>query len=185
MSCETFDIVDQNNNSLNIVKSRDEVHKNLIDWHRVTHIWIVNSEKQILCQQRSLKKDANPGKWQSFFGGHLKSGENYEQNAIGELKEELGTDINADSLRALYIRKSETAKHFAHVYVLKLDKDISKFSYNDKEVEQVKWFSIENLNQAISKQEFCNSLDEKVFEFIFSGRKPSLLRRGRKKVKVG
>lgn len=165
MNNETFDLVDENNNPINLTKSRDKVHQNLTDWHRATHIWIVNSKKQVLCQQRSLKKDANPGKWQSFFGGHLKSGETYKQNAIQELKEELGINI-INNLHTLYIRKSETAKHFAQVYVLKLDRDISKLSFNDQEVEQVKWFSVENLKEAINQQEFCNSLDERVIEFI-------------------
>lgn len=166
MSAEQFDIFDQNNKSLGRQRTRDEVHKYLKDWHRATHIWIFNNKHQILCQQRSLEKDSNPGKWQSFFGGHLKAGETYEQSALKELKEELGIKINSSCLEPLYIRKSDTAKHFSQVYVLKLDKNISEFSFDDNEVEKVEWFEIKDLKKAINKQEFCNSIDEKVISYI-------------------
>jgi hypothetical protein len=40
---EQFDIYDQNNQPLNIVKPRSEVHTEG-DWHRTIHIWILNSK---------------------------------------------------------------------------------------------------------------------------------------------
>lgn len=72
-------------NELLLVVNRDDqpieplprgfVHNNGI-WHRVVHIWIIK-QGEVLCQQRSLSKDLNPGKWESFFGGHLTPGDSY------------------------------------------------------------------------------------------------------------
>lgn len=67
MSQEFFDIVDENNIPTGEVRSREEVHREKKDWHRAVHIWIINNRSEILCQQRSWKKDGNPGMWQSFF----------------------------------------------------------------------------------------------------------------------
>jgi 16S rRNA (adenine1518-N6/adenine1519-N6)-dimethyltransferase len=83
---EAFDIVDENNQPVGEQKLRSVVHKELKDWHRATSIVIVNDKKEILCQQRSLKKDREPGMWQAGFGGHLKAGQTYLENAIEELE---------------------------------------------------------------------------------------------------
>jgi isopentenyldiphosphate isomerase len=163
---ELFDIVSEQNLPLDITKPRTIVHEEMKDWHRVTHIWIANKNNQILCQQRSLTKDKNPGKWQSFFGGHLKAGQTYEANAISELTEELGVNITTEQLIPLYIRKSESQKHFAQVYLVEWQGDPSELRFNDGEVAQVKWYNLDDLEQAISKDQFCNSMDNKVKEYL-------------------
>lgn len=64
--------VDDNNNPIEPLP-RKFVHANSV-WHRVSHIYVVNTQnKQILCQQRSLKKDALPGIQEAYFGGHVLS----------------------------------------------------------------------------------------------------------------
>ena len=163
---ELFDIVNEKNNSLGFTKPREEVHKNLEYWHRTTHIWIVNTQDQILCQQRSSKKDANPGKWQSFFGGHLRAGESYEENAISELKEELGIEVDTSQLIPLYIRKSETSKHFGQVYILVINKNVEELKIDKEEIEKVEWASLVDLEESIKAGEYCNGIDDKVVEWI-------------------
>ncbi len=166
MTEECFDIVDENNEPTGEVKSRAEVHKAGQDWHRASGIWIINSKKQILCQRRSHKKDVHPGLWQSFLGGHLKAGETYIQNAIGELNEELGLEISADDLMPLFIKKSDKMKHFSQIYILKLDKDEKDFKFNDGEVEQVGWFDIYSLKRDIEAGKFCNTLYPEVLDYM-------------------
>lgn len=165
---ELFDIVNENNQSLHIQKSRTMVHGSEPAWHRTTHIWIINDKKEMLCQQRSLTKDANPGKWQSFFGGHLKAGQTYEQNAVEELKEELGINANSRDLIPLYIRKSESAKHFAQVYVLRWDGSINDLHFDDDEVVKIMWFSQDELEKGIAGGQFCNAIDGRVIGYLSS-----------------
>lgn len=163
---ELFDIVTEENLPLGITKLRATVHEEMKDWHRVTHIWIANNDNQILCQQRSLTKDKNPGKWQSFFGGHLKAGQTYEANAVSELTEELGLNIKAEQLIPLYVRKSESQKHFAQVYLVKWQGNSGELRFNDGEVAQVKWYNLSDLEQAILQDQFCNSMDNTVKEHL-------------------
>ncbi len=163
---EFFDIVDQNNKKTGSIKARNEIHKNLSEWHRATHIWIFNDKQEVLCQRRSLQKDANPGKWQSFFGGHLKAGDNYKESAIKELGEELGITIKISELIPLYVRKSDSAKHFSQVYVLKLNKSINSLHFDKEEVVELSWFTIDKLKDVIGQDKFCNSVDERVTQWI-------------------
>lgn len=163
---ELFDIVSDDNLPLGITKPRAVVHEEMKDWHRTTHIWIINDSNQILCQQRSLTKDKNPGKWQSFFGGHLKAEQTYEANAVSELLEELGLNVKLEQLIPLYVRKSDSQKHFAQVYLVKWHGEPKSLHFNDGEVSQVKWYTLEGLELAILQGQFCNSMDDKVKEYL-------------------
>jgi|SRR2546429_3819557 len=163
---EVFDIYDENNNPIGIQKLRSVVHAKLKDWHRATHIWIVNDKGQILCQQRSMKKDANPGKWQSFFGGHLKAGQTYESNASAELNEELGLDIKVEDLVPIRNSKDEDVKHFGQVYLVKWNGDIGDLHFNDGEVEQVKWMYGDEIKAGERRGVYASNLDEEILKKI-------------------
>lgn len=162
-----FDIVDENDNLLGIVKSRELVHKELIDWHRTTGIYIINDQDQLLCQQRSLAKDADPGEWQSFFGGHLKASENYISNAISELSEELGLHVKASDLIDIGQGRSEEYKHCYRVYVYRCNYSEAEFKFKDGEVEQVKWMTLSQfaqLKKSLGKNNF--KFDSKLISYF-------------------
>ncbi|MDD2486814.1 MAG: NUDIX domain-containing protein [Candidatus Gracilibacteria bacterium] len=163
---EYFDIVDENNNLLGIRKQRDIVHKDLKDWHRVSHIWIINDSGEILCQLRSENKDSNPSKWQSFLGGHLKSGQTFDSSSIEELREEIGLDIKPEELIFVYSSKYEPARHFTNVYAVKWNGNIRDLKFNDNEVEEVKFMNLKELEEKIEEGYFCNHIDTKVIEFL-------------------
>lgn len=166
MSEEIFDIYDENNQPTGVQKLRSIVHADLKDWHRVTHIWVVNDKGEILCQQRSMKKDANPGKWQSFFGGHLKAGQTYESNALAELNEELGLNIETKDLIPIRNSKDEDVKHFGQVYLVKWNGAGEGLHFNDGEVEQVKWMGVDEIREGEERGEFASVLDEQILDFI-------------------
>src|SRR6476659_6125316 len=72
--------------------SRSEVHGNNLR-HRAVHILIFNQLGDMYLQQRSRWKDRHPLKWDSSAAGHVTAGENYDETARRELKEELGIDV--------------------------------------------------------------------------------------------
>lgn len=168
MSQELLDLVDENNILTGVVKSREAVHRDKVDWHRVVHIWIMNDRGEFLCQQRSWKKDSNPGAWQSFFGGHLKTGQTKEEWVKEELIEEIGIDITKLQKQPIYIhtRIREKSKHFGYTYILKWNGTLNDLIFNDGEVERVAWIKLDLLRIRIDKGEFCNKLDQKVIECI-------------------
>ena len=162
MSEEMFDIYDESNQPTGIQKPRSVVHAELKDWHRATHIWIVNDKGKILCQKRSMKKDANPGKWQSFFGGHLKAGQTYESNALEELGEELGLDLDEKDLVPIRTSKDEDVKHFGRVYLVRWNGSEADVHLNDGEVQEVKWMSPKEIKESEDQGKFASKLDKEI-----------------------
>jgi isopentenyldiphosphate isomerase len=137
---ELLFVVDEGNNPIES-RPRFEVHSKG-NWHRNSHVWVKNSRGEILCQQRSLKKDRNPGFWEPFFGGHVLAGEDYLETATKECNEELGLSIKKEQLKFFKVFKIEKAKEFISVYGLVWNGDIPSIHYEEDEVSQLKWIVI-------------------------------------------
>jgi isopentenyldiphosphate isomerase len=166
MNEELLEIVDEHNKLLGLQKARSIVHGELIDWHRVTVIWIVNDRSEILCQRRSVEKDADPGKWQSFFGGHVTAGQSYESNAVEELREELGLRVERKDLKPVIVRRNARVRHFAQVYILRWSGHLEDLRPDPREVAGVEWLTLLKLCDAMEGGAFCNDLDEKVVNHL-------------------
>lgn len=142
---ELLFVVDENNLPL-APKSRKEVHSKGI-WHRSSHIWVVNSQNQILCQKRSNLKDKFPGFWEPYFGGNLEPGEDYLTGAVREGNEELNFGIKKRDLKFFKIFKSEIAREFISVYFFRLKGQIGKITFEKSEVDRIKWFDFSKLKE--------------------------------------
>ena len=140
-------VVDEDNNPID-KKPRQEVHQNNY-WHRTAHIWVINDKKQILCQQRSLLKDSNPGKWEPFFGGHIGPDTSYVEGALTEMNEELNLTIAVSSLVLWEIYKHDRAKEFMGVFILSWSGKLSSLKLEKDEINQVKWVSLEEVRQSM------------------------------------
>lgn len=167
-------VVDENNNPLE-AKSRGEVHKNGL-WHRISHIWIVNSKGQILCQKRSKAKDIYPGRWETFFGGHILAGEQDLDSAVKEVSEELGANVNTGDLLFFKVIKISRDlgkmmhNQFCSIYLLKWDGDEERISFEKEEVDEVKWVDARDIERVLSKTENNTWVDpgyqEDFFEWL-------------------
>ncbi len=149
---ELLFVVDENNNSIE-PKPRAEVHAKGY-WHRASNIWIINKNKQVLCQKRSMRKDTNPGKWEAHFGGHLAPGEDYLINAIKETNEELGLEVSASELKLFKVYKSEDDKEFQAVYYLEWNGDANSLTLEKEEVDEVKWFNVSDLEKLFVQKRY-------------------------------
>ncbi len=96
---EIFDRVDEYDNVIGTAE-RSEFHGNPDMIHRVAHVLVFDSSGELFLQKRGLGKDVQPGKWDTSVGGHVDSGESYEQAAYREMREELG--IEGVSIEFLY-----------------------------------------------------------------------------------
>lgn len=88
---EIFDIV---NNQDEVVgqASQKDVYENSLT-HRIAHIMILNDRGEILLQKRGDTCSFLPGYWSTSVGGHVRSGETYEEGAKREGQEELGINM--------------------------------------------------------------------------------------------
>ncbi len=57
--------------------------------HPVVHLHIIDREERIYLQKRSMKKDIQPGKWDTAVGGHVGYGESLIEAIMRESMEEL------------------------------------------------------------------------------------------------
>jgi len=93
---EQFPVVDEND-EVERYATRSEVHGNNLR-HRAVHILIFNQVGDMYLQLRSRWKDRHPLKWDSSAAGHVTAGENYDETARRELKEELGVDVSLERI---------------------------------------------------------------------------------------
>ena len=143
--------VDENNNPID-PQPRKFSHDHGI-WHRACHVWIVGKDLRILCQQRSLLKDSNPGRWEPFFGGHLGPGQDYSTVALTEVREELGLLIDISDLRFFDEYKYTAGTEYQAVFVLEWDGEIAGLNLEKEEVQQVAWRSLAEVRRNVVEEQ--------------------------------
>lgn len=119
----------------------------------VVGVVIVNENNEILLQKRSRFKRVNPSKW-GICGGKVDFGETPIDAGIRETFEEIGITLNREELKFLSIYTNEKA-HFT-VYYVRKNIDIDKCKLQEEELEEVKYFKIEELQ----------NLDNEGFEWL-------------------
>ena len=112
----------------------------------VVMIAIQNSEGKFLMQKRVEEKGGDYG----VTGGHPKSGETPYEGIITEVKEELGIDISNNEI--IEFDSGCDLKDCYKMYYTKLDLDLSKLNIQKEELSEVKWFSLEELQDMVNKK---------------------------------
>jgi len=153
---EIFDIVNDRDEVIGRAP-RHEVHRRGLT-HRATHVLVFNSRGQLFLQKRSLKKDRQPGLWDSSASGHVDSGEDYDACAVRELREELGFQLSAPLERLFKLAASpETDQEHLWVYRCQAE---GPFELNAEEIERGEWFTPEEVSKWIKEkpQDFASAL---------------------------
>ena len=109
--------------------------------------FIQNSKGDFLIQKRSIQKS---GKYAST-GGHAKSGETSIEGIRRELKEELGLDIKNNEL--IFVTTLKRKNIFRDCYVLLKDISIEQITFNDDEVINCKYVTLNEFKNIIKNGE--------------------------------
>ena len=158
---ELMDIYDENKIKTGKVINRNN-RKNLNnrEYTISVHCFIINSQKEILLTKRNMNKN-HGGKWEDTHGG-LKAGETSINGIIRELKEEIGISVKQEELKLYTTLKRENV--FRDIYILFKDIPISNYSFNDNEVMDCKYVTIEDLKKMIKKGECTfKSFEDTIF----------------------
>jgi isopentenyldiphosphate isomerase len=99
-SDELLDIVDQNDEVIG-QKYRAEIYAEKSSNFRVVNAFLINSWKQVWIPRRSPHKKLFPLCLDASVGGHVISGESYDQAFRRELQEELNIEVSHVSYRLL------------------------------------------------------------------------------------
>lgn len=138
--------------------SREEIHAKGL-WHRSVHVLVINGEGQVLLQQRSMKKDLNPGRWTSSASGHVDADDaSYQVAARREFEEELGFPAEGKLRpvgKALEVSSTAniTCRCWAMIYEWATDLPAEAFAFDREEIGQVAYFEVEKIRQALDGRE--------------------------------
>jgi 16S rRNA (adenine1518-N6/adenine1519-N6)-dimethyltransferase len=114
--------------------------------HRAVHILLFNAQGEVFLQKRSRRKDRHPLVWDSSAAGHVDAGEEYDDAARRELREELGVET---ALRPLVrLSASErTGEEFIWLYTGLWDEPIA---FDPVEIEAGEYFPVETVTAWIA-----------------------------------
>jgi isopentenyldiphosphate isomerase len=153
---EVFDVVNERDEVVG-QQSRREVHR-LGLMHRAVHVLVFNAAGQIFLQKRSMKKDRQPGVWDSSASGHVDSGEDYDACAVRELREEIGLQLAAPPARLFKLAASaETDQE--HVWVYRCQAE-GPFRLDPDEIERGGWFASDEVTRWTARrpEDFASAL---------------------------
>ena len=166
---EYIDIFDENNNPIGQIKEKQQAHEEG-DFHRTAHVWIINDKNELLLQKRSETKKSNPNCWDISGAGHIKAGESVTKGAIRELKEELGVEVNEKDLNYIAtIKSTKNPKNmeFQYVYLLKWNKEIEDYIFEDNEVSEVKYVYYKELEKMVKEKVKGLVMHEEEYKHLF------------------
>jgi isopentenyl-diphosphate delta-isomerase type 1 len=153
---EIFDVVNESDEVIG-KRPRSEVHR-LGLMHRATHVLVFNKRGKVYLQKRSMKKDRQPGLWDSSASGHVDSGEDYDACAVRELHEEIGLQVSQVPRRLFKLAASpETDQEHVWVYLCEAD---GPFRLHPDEIERGDWFEPEQVTRWMKERpdEFASAL---------------------------
>ncbi len=147
---EILEVVDDQNQVVGVVP-RDQVYSDFLN-HRIVHIIVLNSKRQVALQLRSQNVSFLPRHWCTAAVGHVQSGESYEKAASRELKEELGIDRRLKLLAEdVFVWSQEKgSKKFIQVFLVEHD---DLFSMDKNDVEKVEFFEPQEILAMLDRGE--------------------------------
>ena len=147
--------------------TRQYCHSGAKPLHPVIHIHIIDRYSRIYLQKRSMKKDIQPGKWDTAVGGHVSYGEGIVEAVYREASEELGfTEFNPIWLET-YLFESEIEKEMVNIFAVVGSYDLHP---DLEEVDEGRWWNLEDIDASLGKGVFTPN-----FESEFTMIRKSLL----------
>ena len=147
VSCEYFPVVDPNGMVIGR-SAREYCHSGQKPLHPVVHLHIIDRYSRIYLQKRSLKKEIQPGKWDTAVGGHVSYGESIYEALHREASEELGfSEFNPIHIET-YLFESEIEKEMVNVFAVIGTYDLHP---DLEEVDEGRWWDIADVDAAMGK----------------------------------
>ena len=144
--------------------TRQYCHSGAKPLHPVVHIHIIDRMSRVYLQKRSMKKDIQPGKWDTAVGGHVAYGESIIEAVYREASEELGfSEFNPIHIETYEFEspvEREMVNIFAAIGSFELHPDLD-------EVDEGRWWPVEEIDDAMGKGIFTPNFESE-FQMIRS-----------------
>lgn len=152
---EWFPVIEPN--GLVIGRStRQYCHSGSKPLHPVVHLHIIDRFSRIYLQKRSMKKDIQPGKWDTAVGGHVSYGEGILEAVYREASEELGFMEFNPILLETYRFESEIEAELVNVFAVVGSYDLHP---DLDEVDEGRWWELADIDDALGKGVFTPNFE--------------------------
>lgn len=160
---EYWDLYNKERVKINkIVKRGDTLLED--EYHIVVNAWIQNDKGEFLICQRAINK-TYPLKWECV-GGSVVCGEDSQNGAIREVKEELGIDVKNGKYIGSVNRYYHNCNDILDVWLFKSNVSLDKVKIQIEEVNNVIWATTDKIKELYLNGDFeANAY----FEEILSG----------------
>jgi isopentenyldiphosphate isomerase len=148
---ESFEIMYVVNDNDEVVGSalREDIYAKKLQ-HRIVHVLIFNDLGEMVLQLRSRNKSFCPHHWSTAVGGHVLSGESYEQAALRESEEEIGVRLPVRFAHKDVYRDPRGFNKFLVTYTARYN---GPFAVGPEEVERAEYFSLEKIKEMVASGE--------------------------------
>lgn len=126
--------------------------------HPVVHLHVFNGKGELLLQHRPAWKTVQPDRWDTAVGGHVDLGETMEQALMRETMEEIGLQGIEPKYLLGYTHESDIEREFVRTYSVVTE---GPFHPSD-EVDELKFFSIDEIRQHWDEDYFTPNLKEEL-----------------------
>ncbi len=155
MSQEYFPLVNEEGKTIGKA-TRKECHSGSKMLHPVVHLHIFNDNGDLYLQKRSIRKDIQPGKWDTAVGGHIDYGESVEEALRREVREELGvTDFSPIKITS-YIFESAIEKELVNTFRTVYN---GPFNPDPEELDGGRFWAIDEILESIGKGIFTPNFE--------------------------
>lgn len=144
---EYLDIVDESDRVIGRAEKEDAHQKKLL--HRFVHVLILNRKGELLLQRRGKHVKRGALLLDASVGGHVSSGQGYEEAARREMQEELGVDAPLQYAFDVEDRSSQQESQIGKCFITQHD---GPFATNAREVESVAFLPLEKVQQMIERE---------------------------------
>ncbi len=130
-----------------------------IEHKKSSGVLIYNDQKKLALQLRAAHDDSFPSHWDFSAGGGIEEGEDPKLSAEREIKEELGVDLEVEFVsheHFAYQAWKPGVMRDAEIYIFKTQYS-GPFHVNQNEVQNVEFFSTEEIEQMIAAGEKFHS----------------------------
>ena len=149
---ELIDEIDENGIQTGFKYDIDYIHKMGL-CHKAIQVIVMDSNNNILIQQRSKNKRFFPNCWDMTISGHVSSGEMSTEACVREIYEEVGLHFNASDLNFLfsfkdYITGNNVIENlFFDIFYIKKDFNVDSIKLQESEVQDYKIVDIKYIKE--------------------------------------